>query len=234
MRFNLKRQIISEEIISIVFRQRKKKDLDPYRMTKKNLEELEAVLYEIEQSALPKYLVRKKLEGKLGYGIFLHPQAKLILKGQVIAPYAGEVSIVPQNQMDDADYAFDPVTDFRLTKEEQARHDSKNNYHPRRLYALKLDAAKKGNFTRFINHSSKPNVVAYLVSSRDNPYEIIYFAKKNILPGEQLLVCYEDGEKSYWGALGIKPFPMTPRTFKVDSNLKIIRSRSGRQQDVSH
>ncbi|MGB7977990.1 MAG: SET domain-containing protein [Chlamydiales bacterium] len=215
MKFNLKRQTISEDILKIVSRTWKKKDLDSYNLTKKNLKELSKVLNEIEQWTLPRYLVRVKLKGKLGYGIFLHPKAEPILAGQVIAPYAGEVSIVPQNETDDADYAFDPVTDFHLTKEEQAKFDPKKRYHPRRLYALKLDAAKKGNFTRFINHSDKPNVVAYLVSSRSNPYEIIYFAKKTIRPGEQLLVCYEDDQESYWGVLGIKPFPMTPQTFRL-------------------
>lgn len=195
--------------------------LDPYVLTKKNRGELASVLTEIERSTLPKNLVRKKLRGKLGFGIFLHPKAKPILKGQLIAPYSGEVSIVAQNQDDDACYAFDPVVDFHLTKEEQKKFDPKNRYHPRRLYALKLDAAKTGNFTRFINHSSKPNVVAYLVSTRANPYEIIYFAKKTIQPGEQLLVSYEDEEKSYWGILGIKPFPMTPQTFKLNTSLKL-------------
>lgn len=221
MKYALKRQIISDEIINVVLRNWKSKDLDPYRLTKKNFTELAEVLEQIGQFGLPKYLVKKKLQGKIGHGIFLHPEAKPILKGQVIAPYAGEVTVVQQNAEDDADYAFDPVTDMRLTREEQKRFDPKSRFHPGRLYALKLDASKQGNFTRFINHSEKPNVVAYLVCSPSHPYEIIYFAKKNILPGEQLLVCYEDDEACYWGALGITPFPMTPRTFKLDKDLNI-------------
>ncbi len=226
MKYDLKRQVVSKDIVKTVFRVRKNKDLQPYRLTKKNLEELDRVLIEIEERALPQYLVRKKLKGKLGFGIFLHPEAEPIEKGQLIAPYSGEVSIVPQNKADDADYAFDPVNDLLLNKEEQKKFDPKSTYHPRRYYSLKLDAAKKGNFTRFINHSEKPNVVAYLVSTRKNPFEIIYFAKKTIHPGEQLLVCYEDGEKSYWGALGIEPFPMTPRTFILDSSLHVVKPKS--------
>lgn len=223
MKFNLKRQIISEEIVKIVLKTWTNKELDPYRLTKKNLKELDEVCQQIEKWSLPKNFVRKKLQGKLGYGIFLKPDAKPILKGSLIAPYAGEVSIVVQNEEDDADYAFDPVTDFYLTKVEQERFDPKNRYHPRRLYSLKLDAKKKGNFTRFINHSEKPNVVAYLVSTRANPFEIVYFAKKMIQPGEQLLVSYENGEKCYWSALGIKPFPMTPRTFKLSTQSRLAR-----------
>lgn len=234
MKFNLKRQFVSNDIIKVVFRNYKHKDLDAYRLSKQNLNELSKVLSDIEKETIPKKFVLKKLPGKLGSGIFLHPEAEPILKGEVIAPYAGEISLVVQNQEDDACYAFDPVADIRLTREEQLKFDPKNRYHPKRLYSLKLDAAKKGNFTRFINHSSKPNIVAYLVSSRANPYEIIYFAKRKIQPGEQLLVSYEDDEKSYWGVLGIKPFPMTPRTFQIDKKLKLInRSRLANSKVVS-
>ncbi len=222
MKFNLKRQIVSKEIVKVVYRMWRHEELDSYQLTKKNRAELAIVLSEIEQWTLPKNILRKKLKGNLGFGIFLHPEAKPILKGQLIAPYSGEVSIVHQNQIDDACYAFDPVVGLQLTREEQKKFDPKSRYSPTRFYALKLDASKKGNFTRFINHSSKPNVVAYLVSTRAHPYEIIYFAKKTIKPGEQLLVSYEDEEESYWGTLGIKPFPMTPQTFKVNVSLKVI------------
>ena len=219
--FDLKRQSIPEEIVKVISRQCKNKDLGLQPLTRNNLKEIESVLKQIETSTIPEHFVKKKLEGKLGSGIFLHPKAQPILKDQVIGTYSGEVSIVPQNQQDDADYAFDPVTDLRLTRCEQSRLDPKNRYHPKRLYAMKLDASKKGNFTRFINHSEKPNVIAYLVSSQKNPYEIIYFAKRKINPGEQLLISYENGEKSYWGPLGIKPFAMTPKTFRVDASLKL-------------
>jgi SET domain-containing protein len=176
----------------------------------------------IKNNGLPSYLVRKKLKGNIGYGIFLRPDAKPILKGEIIAPYAGEVSLTPQNESDDDAYAFDALDNMHLTKEEQKLFDKKNRYHPRRLYALKIDGFKKGNFTRFVNHSEKPNVVADALTIPKNhfnlspmPIEIVYIAKKTIRPGEQLLVCYEDEEKSYWSALNIKPFPMTPQTFKI-------------------
>jgi hypothetical protein len=223
--FNLPRQIISDEIVKIVARQYKNKDLGLEPLTRKNLKEIVAVLKQIEKHTIPDYLLCKKLKGKLGHGIFLHPSAKPILRGQVIAPYAGFVSIVSKNGDDHGDYSFDPVTDLKLTKEEQAHFDPKRRYHPNRLYALKLDALEQGNFTRFINHSAKPNVVAFLVSTKANPYEIMYFAKKTIYPGEQLLVCYEDGDKSYWGAIGVTPYPMTPKTFQVDDALQLFESK---------
>ena len=53
--------------------------------TKNNLKELAVIAREIREGGLPKYLVRMKLKGRLGYGIFLHPEAKPIMKGGVIA-----------------------------------------------------------------------------------------------------------------------------------------------------
>jgi hypothetical protein len=100
----------------------------------------------------------------------------------------------------------------------------------RRLYSVDLDADKKGNFTRFINHSEKPNIEAQFVKIPSNKLgispgscEVIYVAKKTIHPGEQLLVCYEGDDKSYWGALKIKPFPMTPKTFVLNSSCEIVK-----------
>jgi hypothetical protein len=198
--------------------------------TKNNLKELAVIAREIREGGLPKYLVRMKLKGRLGYGIFLHPEAKPIMKGGVIAPYSGEVMICPQNQEGDSDYLFALIPDLLLTKQEQTLLDPKSRYHPRRLYSIDLDADKKGNFTRFINHSTKPNVEAHLLRIPANavglmpaPFEIIYFAKKMIRPGQQLLVSYEGDDKSYWGALKIKPFPMTPNTFQLNASLQIVR-----------
>jgi hypothetical protein len=186
---------------------------------------------QIQESGCPDHLVCKKLPNNLGSGIFLHPDAQPLLKGQVIASYAGEISVVVQNEHDDeGDYAFAPLEHFRLSKNEQILLDKKFSYHARRHYALKLDAFKQGNFTRFINHSVKPNVYAEMLKIPENPYglapapiEIVYLVKKTVLPGEQLLISYEAGEKSYWNAVNIKPFPMTPKTFRLNGSLKLIR-----------
>lgn len=216
MRYKLSRQIFTEEMAKIVSREMRKQKLSFPRATKKNLRELVFVSELIEESGLPSTLICKKLPGNLGHGIFLHPDAEPIKKGCVIAAYAGELSIVPGSDPGDGSYAFTPVENMHLTKEEQLYFDKKRRFHPKRFYSLKVDALKKGNFTRFINHSGKPNVVAWIVSiSAKTPVEILYFAKKTIQPGEQLLVSYEDGGKHYWSAAKVKPFPMTPRTFQV-------------------
>lgn len=224
MNFRLPRQIITLELKRIVSREMRKQNLSFARPSKKDLLHMLRLTRTIKNKGLPSYLVRKKLKGKLGYGIFLRPDAKPILKGDIIAPYAGEVSLTPQNESDDDAYAFDALDNMHLTKDEQKIFDKKNRYHPRRLYALKIDGFKKGNFTRFVNHSEKPNVVADALTIPKNrfnlspmPIEIVYIAKKTIRPGEQLLVCYEDEEKSYWSALNIKPFPLTPQTYIITS-----------------
>ncbi len=231
MKYKLPRQVLSKEIKRIVSREVRKQKLYVIGADKKDLKEIAEVSRAIKKQGLPKNFVLKKLPDGLGYGIFLHPKAEPILKGQIIAPYAGEIFLIPKNGPDDALYAFEPFSDILLTKEQQARYDKDRPYHPRRLYALQIDALKKGNFTRFINHSDKPNVVADFFAIPTNSYgltpsplEIIYLAKKTIQPGEQLLVDYDgDGNHTYWSALGIKPVPITPQTYRLDTFLKLIR-----------
>lgn len=228
MRFKLFRAVYKKEIAKIVSRVVRNRKSEFIKASKKKLKEL-ASLISIEREGLPKHLVCKKLPGELGKGIFLHPMAKPILKGEIIAPYSGEISLLPQSLPDDSVYAFAPLSDICLTKQEHQMLKSSLPYHPRRLYWLNIDAEKKGNFTRFINHSEKPNVVAELFSIPPNslgldpaPVEVLYLAKKRIEPGEQLLINYEGEDKSYWSAVGIKPFSMTPKTFRLNEHLKII------------
>jgi hypothetical protein len=229
MDFKLPRQRISAQLTVLAARKIKQNKIYIPRASKNSLKELAAIEREIQKDSLPKQFIRRKLKGDLGHGIFLRPDAKPILKGQVIGAYSGEVFLVPKHEDDDSNYIFSLISDLLLTKEEQKLMDPKNKFHPRRLYSIDLDAEKTGNFTRYINHSSKPNVEAELLKIPRNSlglepaaFEIIYIAKKTIRPGEQLLVCYEGEDKSYWGAMNIKPFPMTPKTFQLDSKLKLV------------
>ncbi len=230
MKFNLKRQKINKDLFIFCFNKMRQNKIDVPRASGEIVRQLPAILRAIAENGLPNYLVVKKLRGKLGYGVFLHPKAKPIHRGEPIAPYSGEVMLCPQNMGNESDYAFALISDLHLTKEEQRKWDPERPYHPRRLYSVDLDAQKRGNFTRFINHSEKPNIEAQFVRIPKNsvglaacPFELIYVAKKKILPGEQLLVCYEGEDKSYWGALKIKPFPMTPKTFFLKECGKVVK-----------
>lgn len=224
MNYRLPRQLLSIELSKLISCKSRGERLGS--PSRRNLREMEAVVREIEERGCPRRFVRKRLPGKLGYGIFLHPQANAIAKGELIAPYAGELSIVPQNVEDNGDYAFAPVENFYLSREEQRVWDPKRRYHPKRIYAVKLDALKRGNFTRFINHSAKPNVEAMTFAVPRNrlglapsPVEILYLARKEILPGQQLMTCYDDAEGCYWGISGVTPLAVAPETFYLDKQL---------------
>lgn len=230
--FRLPRQVFSQDIEEILSRIFEAQAIDLDRLPKKLAEQMVQRIQEIKEKGMPDFLVLQKLPGQLGYGVFLHPKAEPLVKGTLIAPYAGEVSISAQYDPDDSAYAFAMLADFSLRKKEHEQLKLKCNYHPRRIYAVNLDAEKKGNFTRFINHSTEPNVEAEIYEMGKNAFglepmtlEVIYKTKKKVMPGEQLLVCYEDEEESYWKPFGIKPFPMDAKTFTLDENLKLKKKK---------
>ena len=232
MKYKLPRQVFAKDIGRIISREIKRQNWVIARVSKKNLKEIAEVTDIIRAEGLPKNLVCKKLGTTLGYGIFLHPKAEPILKGQVIAPYAGQTSLVLKDTPEEGGtYAFTPVENMRLTKEEQLLIAKHRRYSKLRRYSFKVDASKKGNFTRFINHSDKPNVEARTVYVPKNSYrlapscvEVLYVAKKTILPGQQLLVSYEAGENCYWIHARFKPIPMTPTTYQLNAKLKVQKS----------
>src|SRR5579883_1492579 len=170
MKFKLPRQVSHSEIYRIISREMRRQKIKADPISKGELREIAELARMIKKNGLPSHLVCKKLPHNLGKGIFLHPDADPILQDQLIGPYAGELSIVKQFLNDDACYAFAPIENLLLNKEEQRLFDRDSKYHPRRLYSLKLDAEKKGNFTRFINHSSKPNIDSYSIAIPENPY----------------------------------------------------------------
>ncbi len=232
MKFKLPRALFNKEVQKIIFREVRRQKTGVLRAKRKHLKEMAAVVRSIKNEGLPKNLVCKKLPGELGYGIFLHPEAEPILKGQIIASYAGEPLCVPQNLTDGSSYAFELLSHMVLTKEEQERFDRQRAYHPRRLYSIHVDALKKGNFTRFINHSEKPNLIAdfFKIPAKQGlaaaPIEVVYLAKKTIHPGEQLLISYEGDGPSYWIGRGVKPAPIFPKTFQLNSSLQLVGSCS--------
>lgn len=229
MKYKLPRQSCKLDLTTILTREIKKQELEVIALTKKHQAQLKEIGEIIATKGLPSYLVLQKLPHNLGHGIFLHPEAEPLPKGFLIAPYAGITELVPANY-EGGHYAFTPIEKIYLSKEEQLFLDKNISYKPRRSYTLKVDALKKGNFTRFVNHSSSPNIEAELCRvPRKNsfdletfPIEVIYFTAKKVRPGEQLLVCYEGEENCYWNEEGITPYPMTPQTFQLDNSLQVF------------
>lgn len=232
MKYKLPRPVFSETLIKMLNREAEKQELYLTKASNKVMQELKVMCDIIKKSGLPDMLVLKKLPQPMGYGIFLHPKARPLKKGKVLGSYGGNTCVLPQNLPDESAYAFAPMEDLTLLKTEQAILDPKRNHHPSRKYVFNIDAENEGNYTRFINHSEKPNVLARLLVIPKNkhgltpsPMEVIYSIKKTVNPGEQLLVSYEDGEESYWSVLKIKPEPIFPHTFTLDESLNLIDHR---------
>lgn len=225
MKFNLVRQEIDPDLLALCFEKIKFYKIPISPMGKLRSEKIAPILKQIQKNGIPDDLVVKKLKHNLGHGIFLHPHAKPIVRGRPIAFYTGIVRICPEHDGHDSNYTFSLLSDLRLTKAEQEIWDPSRRFHPRRLYSVEVDAHKKGNFTRFINHSESPNIEAHLVKTALMPVEVLYVTKKTIHPGEQLLVSYEgDGENSYWAGLGIKPMPLSPNTFILNHKCELIEN----------
>lgn len=231
-KYNLPRQIVPKELLPFLSAEIKRQEEGGIgALPKKNMKQLVELSKIIKKEGLPKQYILKKLPNKLGYGLFLRPNAKPIPEGTLIAPYAGEVMLEAQNDPNDSAYAFAPLTDIKLSKHDHELLDPGRKYHPNRLYSISLDAQHIGNFTRFINHSTLPNVEAEVFKVPRNafglepsPCEVFYRALEKILPGQQLLVCYEDEEETYWKPFKIKPYFMTADTFQVDKNLELIET----------
>ena len=84
------------------------------KMSKKDLSDLLMICKAVKKNGLPDYLVCKKLSKSLGSGIFLHPEAKPLKKGQIIGPYSGELVIAPENAPGDSCYVFSLMTDLHF------------------------------------------------------------------------------------------------------------------------
>jgi hypothetical protein len=71
---------------------------------------------------------------------------------------------------------------------------------------MMIDAKKAGNFTRFINHSEKPNVKIKLVLDAEGLWHVVFFMGRTTHADEQLFIDY--GRK-YWEFLQKSPQDLT-------------------------
>lgn len=81
-----------------------------------------------------------------------------------------------------------------VVRKRNRREDEKNDYVFGYVVGPKdtpwvIDAEKKGNFTRFINHSYEPNLTSRWLISK-GVCHIIFFANRLIMKGEQLTYDY--------------------------------------------
>lgn len=113
----------------------------------------------------------------VGCGVFAEQD---IQRGQMIGEYTGIVKPVNFSQKkEDYDYAWGgpPPTKFVI------------------------DSKDAGNFTRFVNHSNKPNIDMIYVFCK-NQWHLIYVANQDIKKDQQLLANYG---KPYWKGRNVNP-----------------------------
>lgn len=114
MKFKLPRPFFSHAVIEMCLREMKRQKFKPTKMSPKMLKEFDKVCKVIRKRGILHNLVLKKLPDPMGWGVFLHPKAKPILRGQLLGSYGGCVEILPMNIPDNAAYAFCPFENFTL------------------------------------------------------------------------------------------------------------------------
>ena len=94
-----------------------------------------------------------------------------------------------------------------IVKKKESFFKKNNHYtmrYPTRFLGKKeyvIDSKEMGNFTRFINHSDKPNLELESVYLKPLT-RMVFFAKRDIKMGEQLTFDYGT---SYWKEIGQTP-----------------------------
>ncbi|OIR57781.1 MAG: SET domain-containing protein [Amphiamblys sp. WSBS2006] len=112
------------------------------------------------------------ISGVHGYGIF---SLSTINPGTPLVEYVGEV-------------IRETVADKR--ESEYHRINPQDNYFFRIDSTYVIDATKKGNISRFLNHSCEPNCIAKTMVAQNKKHVWIY-SSSLILPGEELTYDYK-------------------------------------------
>ncbi len=135
----------------------------------------------------------KLVNKQVGYGAYAE---QLISKGDMICEYTGIVE--QETYGSDNLYLWDyPTILFEKTASGR-----------RKKITFCVNAEKSGNIARFINHSLRKyqNVGIELIPF-DGSWHVVYLAKRDIYPGEQLLTYYGT---QYWRDRNIVPFTILP------------------------
>lgn len=131
----------------------------------------------------------KYVNAKLGYGAFADAPIK---EHDIVGEYTGQL--------------IDQETAVQLPQEKTSYLMASGNFYPGYNYPeeLYIDAAKAGNFTRFVNHSYDPNVKTKVVYD-GALWHVLFIAAKKVEQDKQLLVNYGPG---YWQMRGFEPIEL--------------------------
>ena len=122
-------------------------------------------------------LQRVELHGRKQWGV---TSSVPLPKNRFIGSYTGELH--PANLIINADYAL-------------------NIFNSKLYIFLQLNAERKGNMLRFLNHSAKPNVENILLYFK-GMYHSLFYTIDELDAGQPLVFDYG---KDYWKSRGIKP-----------------------------
>ncbi len=130
-------------------------------------------------TGIPPYLSIRFIDDFVGYGVYAERD---IEKGEFIGFYTGRWRL---DEGSGSSYLFEALDDSGIF----------------------IDAKTCGNFTRYINHaySKKCNLEAIIYLREEGAFQfpmVVYYTKKKIRHGQQLLINYG---KQYWSQMGFKP-----------------------------
>ena len=180
---------------------------------------------------LPPQLVKSDLPRGMGSGVFLRRDAgKQIPKGSFLGFYSGEYKVVYTQTVrtHEDEYSLDVSHNNLALSSDEARacglpvgadYDMTDE---RFDCVLISDAKHYGNWTRFLNHSSKkPNVklvMVRVVKNYKHFWAQVFQVIQAIKPGEQILWNY--GEAYWENRLCL---PCAPSTYQVDESGEVFR-----------
>jgi len=226
-KFKLAFSIAPKEIISLIRSYSKKQNPRSLPSASKTLwKKIEKYQKDLEENGIPPFLEIAEVNKFIETGVFLKPTAKALKPDTFIGLYTGEFELVFATETKDNHYAYDVAPGFKIKKEHLPLVRSKGKQASVKIdYSIQTNAVNAGNFTRYINHSSvNNNIEAITKKMPDGTIEVCLFTCKTIRPGEQLLSNYGG---LYWAVLPILPEPVTPRSYMLSKEGKIVTKDTG-------
>lgn len=166
---------------------------------------------EVRDLGLPKSFILKK-HPKIGYGVFT--QDKMVKPKTILGIYTGKLILirVDSEEENESLYVYGIEEEVSLTRHQYNRlmkegfiPKSRKKFDPEEKFEITLDAEKEGNWTRFINHSDRPNCAVELrkIHVCEDGYIVLpmIISKRKIMPHTQVTTSYGS---DYWKASKIK------------------------------
>ncbi|KAL1840776.1 hypothetical protein VTJ49DRAFT_7731 [Mycothermus thermophilus] len=126
-----------------------------------------------------------------GLGVYVNSDSTGFREGDYLGEYLGVILPPGAHETLESDYVFTLDGVIRQKGDEGGRRVTRSSHHEV-APEVYIDAAKYGNWTRFVNSACSPNVEA-LTEQAGRVRMVVYRAVRAIRPGEQLFVYYGKG-----------------------------------------